>query len=471
MPHCLRHLLTVITVVSIAACDPSGPGDARVTPVQQVSPPVAVDLALADAEIAANLASLLAAARAEPQNADARGALAMAYEVNGFADAALQSYVEARLLDPADSRWPHLQALLVAHSGELDKALALMDTSLALEPGSRAAMLWRANWLLDLDRVADASRAFAEAAANGAGLPATAGRVRVMLREGKPAEALRSLGDANDPDHPYLRKLAGQAYARLGQVDAAREALEGVAGMGPPGWPDAHTEAKKAYSASLGSRLAEARRLMEESQFTSALAALELLGEAHPDHQGLLGLLAETYRRAGNSGKARDVIARGLQAHPDYYAFHLAMAEHLIAARELAPALTHLERAIELHPGVAWAHGQRGLILIERQRAEDALVAFQQALSIEPGNATVGYYAGMVEAARQRWPQAISYLATAVRNDVTLLPAHVALSRSLIEAGQFDQADDALAAALRAGADPSEVASAKAMLERRRVSR
>ena len=460
---------TLPAAVVLAGCSGGLQGDAQQSHVDLTSP-VEAKIGAADAEVRDLLDRLLAAARDQPADGGRRGELGMAQEVNGFADAALASYAQAASLDPREPRWPYYQALLRAHRGELEAALAHLARSIELDPGHAPAWLWRGTWLLDLDRLEPAATAFDQADSLGAGVPATLGRARVLLRQGRTEAALQVLEPLSVANpHPHVFKLLGEAHARLGQVREARLALAEVEHARPLRWPDAWSEAKKAFEASLGAQLAAARRALAEGRLADALRIAETLLRRHPDHQGLLGTLGETYRRLQRHEDALRTLRHAVEAHPSHYSFHLKLAEHYIRSGAGEDAMRHLERALELNPAVSWAHAQIGLLLLERQRLDDALAAFETALRQDPDQPHAYYYAGMTEASRQRWPQAIRYFNGAVRADPSFTLGHIGLGRSLAAVGRDAEAREALSQAARLGSHPDEVAAALAALGRRRA--
>lgn len=472
---CQLSCLVCLLAVALAACSAE-------REVAAVGAPVAAELNAADGEIQALLSELLQAARQAPDDAVRRGVLGMAYEVNGFAEAAMTSYRQAEALDSAnprdsadprhsaDPRWAYFQALLVAHRGDLDTALGHLARSLAIDADYAAAWLWRGTWLLDLDRLDEALTAFGRAAALGAQQAATIGHARVLLRQGQAAQALDLLQSQTQPgqEHqPYIYQLLGQAHGQLGHAEEARQALAQVTSSGPLVWSDSRSEEKKSYEGSLTARLARARELLAGGQPATALQAIESLRIRYPDHQGLLSTLSEGYRLDGQDQRAVEVLLHGLEVHPHFTSFHLNLADHYIRSGESDRAFGHLQRALELNPEVAWAHAQKGLLLLERDALEAALAAFEAARLYDPANPMAFYYAGMVEASRASWGEAIRFFRGSVQADPEFALGHLALGQSLMQTGQYAAAEVALTTALALGAQVAEVSAARAELAQR----
>ena len=155
-----------------------------------------------DGAVRTRLEQLLGSARAAPGSAEMRGRLAIAYEVNGFADSALATYLQAASLDASEFRWPYFAALLLAKRGDLDAAVEQIDAALAIDDGYIPAWLWRGEWRREQGRLDEARAAYRRAQALDAGSPAVAGLAQVALREGEPALAVELLERANAEPAP-----------------------------------------------------------------------------------------------------------------------------------------------------------------------------------------------------------------------------------------------------------------------------
>ena len=450
----------------------TGCGPDRANEVRHDDPappgPVVADFSGADPEVGVALEGLLDKARAEPAWASHRGTLGMAYEVNGFAAAALESYRQAEAMDPLEPRWPYFQALLVAHRGELDQALADLDRSISLDGDYGPAWLWRGTWLLDQNRLTASKAAFERAAELASGLPASAGLARVALRRDRPGQALDILQPLAAVPDAYIHHLIGQAYRQLGKPELAREALQKVTGPAQVVWPDPRSREKRQFELSIGATLERARVQILAGEPGSALALIEPLRSQYPAHQGLISALAEAYRRAGRGDEALAVLVQGIELHPDFYGFHLNIADHYHRRGEPSLAMAHLDRAIELNPQVGWAHAQRGLILVNDGRVREGLASFQEALQQDPDNPQVHYYVGMVHASAGNWQNAIAAFRGAVTLDPAFGLAQLALGRSLTRVGDYEGARVAIERAGQLSVPAEQVRAATDTLARHR---
>lgn len=462
-------LALLFAVGTLAACTP----EAR----DGVGEPVVAGLEAPDQELVEYLGELLEAARGLPESGRMRGRLGMAYEVNGFADAALASYQQAEALAPDDFRWPYFIALLEARDGDAGGALATMDRALAIDPDYAPAWLWRGRWLLDLHRADEAAQAFQRATALGAGQEAEFGRAQVLMAQGKHADVAALLAPlAAQLGHPAIHRAHGQALRALGQTEDARVALARGSEARPFEWTDPHHREKTAHARGYSS-FDWAQKLSGAGRTAEALAIYRRLSERHPPEQcagsdgffacNLLNSLSVAYARAGRLQEALQTAQQGLAMNPDFAPFHLSMASHHRQQRDFAAALGHAESAVRLNPHSGHAHVQRGRALFALNRHDEARAALTTALRLAPRQPTTLFYLGMVEAEDENWPQAIERFSDAVRLDPGFAVGHLYLARSLGEAGRIDEARAALRKAASHGARDADIAATSRRLSER----
>mgnify|MGYP003322704592 CR=1 FL=1 len=133
----------------LAAGDPRPESEVSDT----VEGPLAVSLDRLNPSQKELLEDLLAEADREPMNGLTRGKLGMAYEMNGYPEAALKSYRQAEELDGQEPRWPYHQALLLAARGELGLALSALDRSIHLDATHLSSWMWMGTWSIELGTV------------------------------------------------------------------------------------------------------------------------------------------------------------------------------------------------------------------------------------------------------------------------------------------------------------------------------
>ena len=432
---------------------------------EDVGQPVAAGFDSDDAELAGYLEELHGTALEFPDSGPLRGRLGLAYDANGFTEAAAATYAQAQALQTQEFLWPYLRAFAVASGGDLGEAVRAVDAALAIDATYAPAWLQRATWLLDLDRLDDAAAAFERAhelaPVGDAAVAATAGLARVLVRQGRADEAVAAL----EPllaryDHPQIHRLLGMAYRTVGRASKAADATARGKDAPPLQWRDERREATEDHVRGFHGRLGLAETVLQRGNAHRAASMLESLRESRPHDRTLLNNLSIAYQRTGRPDQAIDVLRDGLASHPDYALFHFNIASLFEEARQTALAVEHFGRAGALDPGLAAAHERRAMLLMRQGRLETVRESLEAMVPL--GGASSAYHhAAMIAGSRGHWSTAIELLQRAVEIDPAFTRGHVFLGRALAEAGQYAEAREALERADELGTHAGDVAAAR----------
>ena len=429
--------------------------------------PVAAGLDSDDRDVAEHLEALVQSVRAVPTSGSIRGRLGMAYDINGFREAAIATYQQAQSLDPTDFRWPYLTAHVVAEDGDYGQSLDILDRALAVDADYAPAWLWRGAWLLKSDRAREALDAFGRAAEIEDSPYASFGHAQALMALGEFAEAVELLeGVAESFEHPYVQRTYGEALRAVGRLDEARTAMAAGRAAESLVWPDERRDQRYVHIRGHASYML-AKELSAAGHTGEALAILQRLQANHPEeHCGrdeefflacnLMNSVSIAYDRSGRSAESLATVERGLVLNPDFAAFHLTMANLLRDGRDLETALNHVERAIEVSPSSGYAHEQRGRLLFGLDRHEDAGAAFESALQFEPGKRTTLFYLGLTQVELSDYDDAVESFRRVTEIEPTFALGHVFLARSLAEVGRLDEARRAQELARQYRANPAE---------------
>ncbi|MDE0007711.1 MAG: tetratricopeptide repeat protein, partial [Gammaproteobacteria bacterium] len=277
-----------------------------------------------DAELAAFLRERVDDAVANAQSGALRGRLAMAYDANGFDEAAITSYWQAAALEPDEFLWPYLRALLLAHQGDYERAIEDLGRASGIDGDYAPVWLWRGTWLLDLGRTSGAADAFRRARElapdESTRVAADAGLARALLAQGGAQDAHRLLSRlAQSAPHPVVLRLLANADRALGrQTDLPSVETEAVALE----WADPRRARLDDFVRGFDARLRQAEGLLSRGDAEAALDVLEPLRKRRPGDRTLLNNLAFSYAATGMPATAMESLQEGLRLHDDYYLFH-----------------------------------------------------------------------------------------------------------------------------------------------------
>ena len=336
-----------------------------------VGPPPIPDFGDADEDLTSTIDDLLTSVRAVPTSGELRGRLAMAYDINGFIDAAVVTYEQAERLDPEEFSWPYFRSLRLGDRADYENALAVLDRAISIDDGYVPTWLWRGTWLLELERYEEATAAYQRAQDIGAGSPAIVGQAQTLLRQGRHEDAIALLEPLNERlPHPYIHLLLGQSYRALGRIDDARIAMARGRQAESMRWMDPRWNKRNAYIAGFGERLVHAQNLINAGMAREALRAIEPLKAMREDDPYLISTLAWAHTSLNLLDQAAEIVEDGLQKHPDYPRFHFHLATIAEKRGDREDERRHLERARDLDPNNAAVHERLGLLATREQRLD-----------------------------------------------------------------------------------------------------
>lgn len=131
--------------------------------------------------------------------------------------------------------------------------------------------------------------------------------------------------------------------------------------------------------------VAAAAQCLREGRAEAAVAPLQALLAAAPDHAQALHLLGIALGQLGRFDDALALLQRAAALQPGEAAVHNNLGNTLAGCERDAEAIEAFDRALALQPGHAMAWRNRGAALRRLGRLGDALDSFERALAIDPG--------------------------------------------------------------------------------------
>lgn len=355
---------------------------------------VVLELTHVDPEVRAFLSRKQQAMRDSPDSSEAIGELAMAYEMNGFADAALDGYRRAMSLSSTNIRWPYFEGLVLASFGEYENALAALDRALTIDATYAPGWIWKGRWHLELNQLNAASDSFLRARDLGIEAAAIVGLAHVAFREDKAETALNLLQTLDQDDlHPEINRLVAKARTRLGMTGEATS-LPQTQMSGQIGFPDPLSAEKRAYEVSISATLTRFRELLAQpGDQSSAFELVNSLYDKHPDNKRVVIAKAHGLRLAGEFTYLRTFLEQAHTTWPEEINFTLGLAELEIDSQNSTEALRLINEALALEPNNTWGLLQKGIALAQQGRFAETVSSLISVLKTDE-TAEVHYYLG-----------------------------------------------------------------------------
>ena len=413
------------TLIWITGCTKSGVD----TPEATVDDLLQVNLNIVDPEVRQFLSDKQAAARKDPSNALAVGELAMAYEMNGFADTALTGYELASSLAPSTFNWHYFRGLLHASFGEYREGLTSLDAAIVTNRDYGPAWIWHGRWHLELDQFDQALASFKQAVSLGMEGAGTIGLAKVALRRGDANQALKLLQELKGSiAHAQIDHLIRRAETQLGR-QLTEQLVERDTMPGEIGFPDPISAEKRSYEVSISAELTRFRRMLSTPD--SREAAIELadsLYAKYPHNPRIVAAKVQALRVESDLTNLHALLRAAHANWPNDISFTLGLSELELADRNLTTATTLIEAALRIDPNNPWALMQQGILYAQIRNFEGAIASLNASLAFRE-SAETHFYLGHAYTVLGDLHNARCQMQRAVALDSTFTDAQVQLER------------------------------------------
>lgn len=262
--------------------------------------------------------------------------------------------------------------------------------------------------------------------------------VRVLLRAGKPEEALVRLEPliTSDPNSAELRGLAGGALARLGFHERAMAQYARALALDPGRSAAAFGVANMQYL--LG-------------RFDEAANGFMRVLDAEPDHEDARNNLGLSLHRLGRLGEAEAVFEAAVARQPAQARLWFNLGNVQADRGRPEAALASYGRSLDLSPDAAEASNNLGNVLRGLGRLDEARAAYRAALAARPDHAASHLNLADLHrfAPGDPWIDELRDRLAGAASDADRVHYGFALAKSLDETGDTDGAFAALEQANR----------------------
>lgn len=322
--------------------------------------------------------------------------------LSGARDQAVEQAKRAAELAPNDAE---VQALVgvVLEAADDEGALAAFERALSVNPAHAVALAGRAavnsdapeasaNVVADLEAAIAAYPRFVDAYVRLANRQQDLQRAIQTLRRAESyspesvllrGAVMQRLVDSGDAAGAlaYLRQVVNEPLASSASMYALARLLPSSVSVGAG---ELLAEGTERYPESVELQLAQADRHLKQGEYDAALAILEPVHQANPQHVGVANLLAVAQAESGDLEAARatfeSLSALGVDVE-------LGLAEIYLASGRAGGALEILEPLVAEQPDDAYLQALYGTALMRQGRLDESESVLQRVLELEPGNA------------------------------------------------------------------------------------
>ncbi|HTL68756.1 MAG TPA: tetratricopeptide repeat protein [Lacunisphaera sp.] len=326
--------------------------------------------------------------RAWPPNRAALAEFSRLCHANGLLPAAIAGYRALMVLEPAEPRWPHLLASILAGYGRLDEALPLLRRTTTLAPDYVPAWLRLGDALLKSNAVEEAARAYESALRLAPSNPdALLGLARCDLQKERWTSARQRLQQivSEAPDSADALSLLATVQERLGNAAAAdaarsRQSTQGVYGTAPDPWLDEIT----GWCLDPYLLLVAGSAAISEGAPAKALPLLARAQTLAPQDPRIHRQAAKALSKLGDANRARAELERAVALAPTDDMFRLDLIAFLQAGRDPAAVAAAVQDGVAACPGSAALQYAAGRIARDAGRLEEAAEHFRRAWQAQP---------------------------------------------------------------------------------------
>ncbi len=378
---------------------------------------------------------------ADPTSPEAWGTYGLVLLAHDFRDQAATCFAEAEQLDDTDYRWPYYFGMTMG-TKDTEKSLQAFRRAVRKGPERVTIRLRLAEWLFDLRQLDQCEQQTRKALELEPENPRAQLLIaRLLFQEGKTKESLAwAERAAHSPkgDRRDVYELLARLYMRLGDADAANEAVERAERLprGVAVWddPEMGLGGTMVRDASILSTLATihlargnreqwlnllrqvverepdnvhakeklANGLVESKRYDEAAKFIDQTLKEYPDFSEFECLRGQIDMARGAPGAARKRFTRAVRLKRDYADAFMWLGRASAALDQKSEAVAALREAVRLSPSLANAYDDLASVLLASGRASEAVESARRAAALKPGDYAIALRLAQTLAATNR---------------------------------------------------------------------
>lgn len=334
----------------------------------------------------------------------------MAYDANGFDDAAETTYRAATLKDPDAFKWRYLLSLRQYKNGDLESAISSANRAIEVNSSYPGIYVRLGNWLLDSGESIAARIAFERAVELGAGPAAELGSVRTFIKSKNYSAALEMLAPVvSRTSHPAAYRLLSDTWRALGDEVKSREYLPFATQAKAMWFDDPLVVEMQSHARGKSKRIHDVELMLGSGLVDEALATLQEFDAEEQADFNVQYHFALAYFQKQMFDAAREHLQMAIEFEPVHYPSHLLLASLYQRHENNLKAAEHLEHVVSIYPKLQIAHQELGFVRLRNGDTSGALRSFKAAISLDSTVPNVHYYTGVILGAEGRCDLAHDY--------------------------------------------------------------
>ncbi len=374
--------------------------------------------------------------------------LALFLHANGLYEAAIVVYEELVADDPEKAEWPYLYAIILLDYGMMDKALEMLDRSLALDATYPLSYLKKADLLSKNGQRKRAIETYKMCLHFDPLMAhASLALARIAIEDKDTEQGLKYLNDAvkQDPTLSSSHFLLATVYEQqeLNEKAQIHRTLGTKLGRfrepADPWTEQVYEFCYDAYKLSvLADTMAKTRRLKQ------ALIYFEKAHALDPADGSLCLTMAQAYLKHGNKEKGMRYLDEAIRLDPSNHNAYISKAAEYAVDEMNQAALNVLDQGIKAAGPTAFFYRQRGMLVGAMGDKVGMEMMFLKAVNLEPENVQCN-----VTLANHLWGKgahksAVYYYEQARRFSILEIKSRAVLASYYLEEGDIEAAGECL---------------------------